>query len=282
MLADLQACKPLWEVKHCPKNNPWHGSLLHPLAHNPKRGCSSPWLGGGADTSPQGVTHPGLAHHSSVRIELVHFYRRQINDIVRWHCSLSRAWSRPTNVKRLNFAHTEATPHEPDLASGSENICEQTIFSTESTEVTSIAPEMPDWCMVLQGALYWRAMDHASAMIFFSLCQTSKWEKTSLLASATSHFVFKRSLLPKMLSDSLFLFFLPLIGVAACGLKKAFELSWLNGIAFYLPALQSGKKESDINKSLKGWTMPWVVHRTEFYFWAVPGTVFFKISLTAV
>lgn len=81
MLADLQACKPLWEVKHCPKNNPWHGSLLHPLAHNPKRGCSSPWLGGGADTSPQGVTHPGLAHHSSVRIELVHFYRRQINDI---------------------------------------------------------------------------------------------------------------------------------------------------------------------------------------------------------
>lgn len=144
---------------------------------------------------------------------------------------------------------------------------------------------MPDQCTVLQEDLDWHPYVISEGYVWCICCnlfptrQAFKREQAPHLATVT----WCLDAVPyHVLSNSLFPLLLLLIRAAPCGWKEACELSWLSGVAFYLPAFQFGKKETAANRSSKGSAMPWVVFRTEVYFRAVPGIVNFRISLTAV
>lgn len=99
---------------------------------------------------PQSMTHPVLSLHIPVRVKHVHFYHRQKNCYLHSHPHEMTLLLAPCSVqtntwKQLNFVHTEATPHEPDLTSGNQCINEPTILSidSQSTKATSETPETP-------------------------------------------------------------------------------------------------------------------------------------------
>lgn len=117
MLAELQVCKPLWEINLCPKNIPWHSSLPQPLPHNPIRGCNLLWPRS-RQVSPS--HYIPLSCSPQPGQDWAHSFLPQTNKWIEApEMTLLPALCliKTNKQKKVNFARTEATPHRPGLAS---------------------------------------------------------------------------------------------------------------------------------------------------------------------